>query len=236
MSDTVKKHFFSLFLEIIFPLLLLAALLIIGTINVNFYRTYIAGELGFLENLQFTVIGLAFVFALINGVKYFNQVDLQKRIFLLLLILGSLYVAGEEISWGQHYFQWDTSGIFADINDQNETNLHNTAGGWLDQKPRALLQLGIIIGGILFPILYWTGKKREIYTDSWFAFYMPPRSLFVIAVIAETVRFFDKFLKDFGWFPRVRGAEIQEFYYYLFILLYILYLPRKIKKQSEKQH
>jgi hypothetical protein len=33
---------------------------------------------------------------------------------------------GEETSWGQHYFGWETGGWFESFNDQGETNFHNT--------------------------------------------------------------------------------------------------------------
>ncbi len=40
--------------------------------------------------------------------------------------LGSLYIAGEEMSWGQHFFHWNTPEYWAEVNRQQETNLHNT--------------------------------------------------------------------------------------------------------------
>ncbi|NMO13629.1 hypothetical protein HPC49_31225 [Pyxidicoccus fallax] len=48
----------------------------------------------------------------------------------LLFFLG----AGEEISWGQRLFGWGTPEALAQVNVQQETNLHNLAfmKGWLD--------------------------------------------------------------------------------------------------------
>ena len=66
--------------------------------------------------------------------------------------LGVAYTAGEEISWAQHLVGWGTPHWWADLNDQGETNLHNVSS-WLDQKPRALLEVGIVIGGIVLPLL-----------------------------------------------------------------------------------
>lgn len=40
--------------------------------------------------------------------------------------LCCLYVAGEEVSWGQHIIGWNTPEFWATLNDQGETNLHNT--------------------------------------------------------------------------------------------------------------
>src|SRR3546814_4167282 len=54
-------------------------------------------------------------------------------------------MAGEEASWGQHYAGWLTPDNWQALNDQGETNLHNTSS-WLDQKPRTLLEIGVIVG------------------------------------------------------------------------------------------
>ena len=40
--------------------------------------------------------------------------------------LSCLYIAGEEMSWGQHFFHWNTPEYWAEVNRQEETNLHNT--------------------------------------------------------------------------------------------------------------
>src|SRR3546814_4343016 len=72
--------------------------------------------------------------------------------WIVLALLGSVYMAGEEASWGQHYAGWLTPEGWQAINDQGETNLHNTSS-WLDQKPRTLLEIGVIVGGIIVPLL-----------------------------------------------------------------------------------
>jgi hypothetical protein len=47
------------------------------------------------------------------------------------LFYGILFVfgAGEEISWGQRVFNWESSEFFAENNFQRETNLHNLVVG-----------------------------------------------------------------------------------------------------------
>jgi hypothetical protein len=44
---------------------------------------------------------------------------------ILLLALVLFVMAGEELSWGQRIFHWQTSGYFATKNQQKETNLHD---------------------------------------------------------------------------------------------------------------
>ncbi len=47
------------------------------------------------------------------------------KLFILAFSLVALLAALEELSWGQHLFQFDAEGVFAEHNKQQETNLHN---------------------------------------------------------------------------------------------------------------
>ena len=71
--------------------------------------------------------------------------------FFGLFCLGCLYFGGEEASWGQHWMGWDAPDQWAALNNQNETNLHNSnglAGSLLDQLPRNLLTLAALISAL----------------------------------------------------------------------------------------
>ena len=50
-----------------------------------------------------------------------------------------LYIAGEEMSWGQHFFHWNTPEYWAEVNRQEETNLHNTYAIF-EKTPRSILE------------------------------------------------------------------------------------------------
>jgi len=108
------------------------------------------GEAGLIENLTviflFVAIVSAVLFLMSNQTK-FKFLSVWMGIFLL----GAIYYAGEELSWGQHLFGWSTPEQWTEINDQQETNLHNTSA-FFDQIPRTLLSLGAIVGGVLIPL------------------------------------------------------------------------------------
>jgi hypothetical protein len=54
-----------------------------------------------------------------------------RRNFWFLALAALLFVAfGEEISWGQRIFGWETPAAFQELNAQEETNLHNL---WFSQ-------------------------------------------------------------------------------------------------------
>jgi hypothetical protein len=108
------------------------------------------GEDGLSENLQV----LFWTFALILGLVVMGRLwQKGSKIFAalyLLLNLGIIFIIGEEISWGQRIFGWETSEKLKAINKQEETNLHNIEG--VGDK---IKWLHVVIGayGTIFPLL-----------------------------------------------------------------------------------
>ncbi len=110
------------------------------------------GEAGIVENMTvlFLVVAIGFC---VSGISTANRLGLSSmlRAWLFIMIMGSAYFALEEISYGQHMFGWGTAETWKELNDQDETNLHNVHA-MFDQVPRAMLTLGILIGGIILPL------------------------------------------------------------------------------------
>jgi hypothetical protein len=86
----------------------------------------------------------------------------------LLIIMAALFVAGEEISWGQRVFNIDTPEYLAERNAQSELNLHNLVVG--DVKINKLifgqlLTASIILYLVLLPVLYqkWETFQRFVH-------------------------------------------------------------------------
>ncbi len=143
------------------------------------------------------------------------------RGWVALATLCTFYVAGEEMSWGQHILHWSTPEYWQAINDQQETNLHNTSS-WLDQKPRVLLEIGVIVGGLLFPLLR---KYKPSLLPQKFAAIYPATQMWVIAFFVLAVKIVDK-LDAFHVF--YRPSEIVELYLFYFVLIYLVILRRRI--------
>lgn len=82
---------------------------------------------GLVENLTVLVLLPAIAWALMTVVRWRSPRPMQWiRLWLTLWTLACVYFAGEECSWGQWYFGWSTPEVLATLNDQGETNLHNT--------------------------------------------------------------------------------------------------------------
>lgn len=104
-------------------------LLLIYWINPAWFYQ-INGEDQLIEYLTSLVFFLGFVISFYN-LKLINQFKLtiKQKLPLVIVIFGLglflLFVAGEEISWGQRIFDIPISQEFAATNTQEELNLHN---------------------------------------------------------------------------------------------------------------
>jgi hypothetical protein len=153
------------------------------------------------------------------------------RVFFTLGVVASLYIALEEISYGQRIFGWVTPQAWDVVNDQQETNLHNTSS-WLDQKPRLLLELGVIIGGLIIPALRRWGPRL---LPGKFAVVYPANGLWLTALIELVIHLYDKGTAAIGredWFVFDRGSEMQETYLFWFVLFYFIFKYRELKDSA----
>lgn len=210
-------------LYIWFPLVLFAFISIADRPFPEFLPNLTGGEQGLVEILQVVFLLLAFGF---SARSLSHRKTGWVKGWIGLSILGIVYVLLEEISYGQHFFHWDTPSYWQSVNDQGETNLHNTSS-WLDQKPRLLLEIGVIVGGIIIPLL--RRFRPQVLPDR-FAVILPHNALFVTALLAILPRIYERIvelagLENLHLFART--SEVQELYFYYFVLLYFVCFTRK---------
>jgi hypothetical protein len=148
-------------------------------------------------------------------------------LWLTLALLGSLYVAGEEVSWGQHLFGWGTPDQWSQYNDQAETNLHNTSS-WLDQKPRLILILGVFLGALVFP--YLNNFLARLPKD--WRLLIPPKEAGGLAILALLPYGINKLLSQPEQGLFVRYSEIQEVFLFAFVFFYLLELHHRLGKRK----
>jgi hypothetical protein len=146
--------------------------------------------------------------------------------------LSCLYIAGEEMSWGQHFFYWDTPAYWAEVNRQQETNLHNTISAF-DQKPRSVLEVLVVIGGLLVPLAAAINPRVRA---NRFSLFLPPAAIVPTALGAVAFKIVDR-LHQAGYLRDViqRPSETIETYLYFFILLYLIVFARRIKELEASQ-
>ena len=183
------------------------------------------GEAGIVENATviFLVIAIGFCIASIKSAGR-QQLSGYLKGWLALLILGAAYFALEEISYGQHLFGWGTADSWKELNDQDETNLHNVHA-LFDQVPRALLTLGILVGGVILP-LYRHFSDRPLRVENRFYWQWPTLDCVTIGLLVILIRpIFSVYETDI-----VNTGETKENLFALVILLYCVSLRLRLRR------
>lgn len=125
------------------------------------YGAMLLEEDRFVENMTALALFFAAVYVLYRSLENIRNKRFLKGIIQLILALLLIFMSGEEISWGQRIFHWQTTGIFKKDNLQNETNFHNMQvdGVKLNKVifTNAFFAIGIFVF-VLAPYLY---KKKE---------------------------------------------------------------------------
>jgi hypothetical protein len=208
---------------------LLVAAFAVGTYQLapQFYLRYVLPEgYGLLEISHFFIP----LFGLFIAASLLLMPFVRARPFVftvsLIAALSCLYIAGEEMSWGQHFFHWNTPEYWAMVNRQEETNLHNTYAIF-EKTPRSILETAIFIGGLIVPlaaIFYpWLRACRV-------SLFLPPAALVPTALGAFVFKLLDR-LQQAGYVDTIlqRPSETIETDLYFFILAYLIVYARRIK-------
>lgn len=187
--------------------------------------TQLTKEDGFVENL--TMLFFASAGALCTLFAFHSRGSL--RYYLGLWALLSFLFCGEEISWGQRWFNYETPEFLSD-NYQGEANIHNLSRltpRVVDHPTDLVTSQGAFYVGfftyfLLFPAGMWLSSPCRRF-GKWLGF--PPISAALLAAIWLPVAtsFVLAKLMAFGA-SREALTEMRELYFALSILLYALLL------------
>jgi hypothetical protein len=211
------------------PIAVPICLALIAYINREWYYRYFQSELGFLEFLH-AIVPIAA--ALIAVRILFNPTirrDPLIAAWLVAIMVGGIYLGGEEASWGQHYLGWQTPETWAEINRQQETNLHNTSF-WFDRFPRIMITLGIVVGGLVLPYLK---LHRPDFVPRRFDLLVPPLglgTLTVVMMVGEVLGGLRETTDALEPVLQFRPGEMQENFIVAFLFVYMLCLAGRAKR------
>jgi hypothetical protein len=139
---------------------LILGLLVVAAVAVHqqpdYYYTALQGD-RFVEWASFWAFLLAAIGMTVAAARQWRRAH-KVPWFLTLVALFCLFVAGEEISWGQRLLGFQSPTYFQEQNFQQEVNLHNVVGTSL----RKLAFKGLIAGyGIVLPLVALIGPVRR---------------------------------------------------------------------------
>ncbi|MGY2079915.1 hypothetical protein [Modestobacter sp. SYSU DS0657] len=120
------------------------------------------------EWLQFAVCLLAAVLAAAAAVRLAGRRELLPAALLVAVALGAFVLAGEEISWGQRVFAFDTPAELAAVNQQAEVNVHNVrvAGEFSLQAAFKAVSWLMGVGGLALALLV-RGPRPVLHGRFW---------------------------------------------------------------------
>ena len=121
--------------------------------------TALVAEDGPLEWTQFALFLLASVLLAVAAWRLARSGDVVGCVLVAVGALGIFGIAGEEISWGQRVFDWQTPGELAAVNHQNETNIHNITA-FPVQRIGNYVQLVLGAAGLALPWLTRVTRPR----------------------------------------------------------------------------
>jgi uncharacterized membrane protein YgdD (TMEM256/DUF423 family) len=213
------------------PVVSMLVFVIAAIISPAFYRAHVRRhEIGWQE--QGTIICL--VPAVVIGVAILlRSRELKRwwvRAWVVILTCGALYFAGEECSWGQNYIGWSTPERWSQINDQHETNLHNTSG-LFDHVPRALLSLAAGCC-VVMPLVLRRLQRDWLMRQHPMTWLLPTSAVVPAAALATLSDIPQKFYGQYdktheaaNWFAEMflagRHSEMKEYFLAMFILMYM---------------
>jgi len=206
------------------------------------YRRWMRGELGLVENL--TVLWL--LLALSATLYAFTQRrHVRSRLFgpaMAVMSLGLFFFAGEEASWGQHWFGFAPPEEIAQRNEQGEFNLHNDPllESFLDQLPRFLLTLAALFGGVIAPLAFRSRVTAapDFDSPSITGWMWPPITCVPAALVALTISLPKKIAEAAGqaepYYLDIAPGETKEFCLALFLLVCSASLALHLRARSPR--
>lgn len=190
-------------------------------------------EKGFVEVSTVIILIPAIIFGWCSFKSPNKLINKKIRAWFFLIFLTCVYFAGEEISWGQHLFGWETPLAIKKINDQNETNIHNISS-WFDQKPRMLFEIWVLFCGIIIPAIAII-KNKSLSKEEWRYWFYPSWILMPTACIAILIKVPERIdgLINLNLIKHhVRYSEIQELYFAYFLMLYLLVIYKRLNEDK----
>ncbi|NQV22608.1 MAG: hypothetical protein HQ511_14440 [Rhodospirillales bacterium] len=181
-----------------------------------------SGEDGPIENTTAIIYAVAGCIFFITARRAGFQVSGGSRwgrVFLLIWALGSFIIAGEEISWGQRIFGFETPEAVAEINQQQETTLHNLhfVNDIIAASPVALHALFMGLVGVLFPLIALWRPGREIIQR--FQFPVMPAAYILLIIGAA---FYGKILRADTLYSK-DPTEIREFLWAITVIAFAIH-------------
>lgn len=220
VSDTRRKHLFMPLDKIDRFLMSTIITVLMLTVGISlwdnlYFSLKFAAEDGAVE------YGTAIALLIASIILVKNALALRGKASKLAVGLTFFYAllfffgAGEEVSWGQRIFGWETSEALKELNKQDETNLHNLEIGGLHLAKTLfgpVLTVAILLYLAVLPWLYSRSSRVRNIANK-FAVPVPGLRHAVLAILSSLVIVAVDSLLDVS-----RVWEVYEFIFSLLVV------------------
>jgi hypothetical protein len=203
--------------------ILFAALVALTALDRPLYRLFI-NEDALVEWLQFATLVALIPLGCGIAMRLWRRRERSFAIVFALAAVAAVFIAGEEISWGQRILGWATPEELALLNNQGETNIHNIG------EVLAFMNLGMFlvtaVAGIVPFVWRWGAGDRA--RDVSAMILVPPLFLATSFLFAGAFRLFRYALMPEAGYVVSRYGEVGELLLYGALLAYAFLLYRKL--------
>ena len=189
-------------LSIVFVLMVIG--IIAAWVNKTWFLESYVVEDGFIEDVTLIPLAILTLTCLILLFKYARKKNAWFFFTYLFIALGSFFILGEEISWGQRIFGFQTSEYFREHNSQDEENIHNLIIG--GEKLNKIIFTDVLVAGVAIYLIVipWLYNKKPGFKN------FIDKAAFPVARLYQIIGCLLVFGLSFLTFDS-KGAELLEF-------------------------
>ena len=191
------------------------------------YRV-LANEDGVAEWGQFVCLALLIVLYARLGWELWRRDHRWLAILYGAAMVGMVFIAGEEISWGQRLFGWVTPAELEAVNNQGESNLHNV-GSVL--KIFNLVILGICLAAMVGPVVRWTAWRARPRSVAGYAL-IPPLAVIPFFGFEFAYRTIRLLFLPAPRYTLTKYSEFAELSFYLGLVVFAWLLLRVLRRRA----
>jgi hypothetical protein len=197
-----------------------------------FTKVYVHTEHGAIE----LATAVTFFIASILGLRFTwvhrHRLPRDYVVLYSLFVVAGMFVALEEVSYGQKFFAWRSPEWFARYNSKSETNLHNMFHNRPSNFLRSIATIGCPMVCIVLPA-YVAVRCKGAREGTWAHYLLPRWELATIAVLTLVLTIFNKI-------PSIKGmatwsghlGELKEMYWGVAALIYVTVISGRLHDRS----
>ena len=167
--------------------------------------------------------------------RRWRVIPTRFRGLLVVFALGSAFVAVEEISYGQTFWDYQSPEWFKTHNAQDEFNLHNLAGDKPSRLLRRVGEIGMPLFGLMLPLVWM--RRKGGYEVGTVGFHLFPRFELLGAVAGSfAIRVIWWWRKTLEQMPSWTAgmSELQELIWAFAGVVWIVEIKRRVESQASR--